>query len=80
MAGIMDKLHFIRKSLNDRDRSENTVILLNQLKSDDEYLPVYKVSIKILALATLDLLEIEKYNGSDDDVQLWKENLQYLME
>ncbi|HFI0042640.1 TPA: hypothetical protein ACGO8N_001192 [Streptococcus suis] len=76
----MDKLHFIRKSLKDRDRSENTVILLNQLKSDDEYLPVYKVSIKILALATLDLLEIEKYNGSDDDVQLWKENLQYLLE
>lgn len=55
MGGIMDKLHFIRKSLKDRDRSENTVILLNQLKSDDEYLPVYKVSIKILTLATLDL-------------------------
>ncbi|HEM3701919.1 TPA: hypothetical protein U1D11_000384 [Streptococcus suis] len=45
----MDKLHFIRKSLKDRDRSENRVILLNQLKSDD-------------------------------DVQLWKENLQYLLE
>ncbi|MGQ7374847.1 hypothetical protein ACTGY2_00455 [Streptococcus suis] len=56
MAGIMDKLHFIRKSLNDRDRSENTVILLNQLKSDDEYLPVFKVPISILAVATLNLL------------------------
>ncbi|HFI2692922.1 TPA: hypothetical protein ACGO0Y_002046 [Streptococcus suis] len=55
-------------------------ILLNQLKSDDEYLPVFKVPISILAVATLNLLDIEKYNGTDEDVQLWKENLQYLLE
>ncbi|HFR3977731.1 hypothetical protein HO566_00170 [Streptococcus suis] len=55
-------------------------ILLNQLKSDDEYLPVFKVPISILAVATLNLLDIEKYNGTAEDVQLWKENLQYLLE
>lgn len=31
-------------------------ILLNQLRSDDEYLPVFKVPISILAVATLNLL------------------------
>ena len=47
------------------------MILLNQLKSDDEYLPVFKVPISILAVAKLNLLDIEKYNGTDEDVQLW---------
>lgn len=46
-------------------------ILLNHLKSEDEYLPVFKVPISILAVATLNLLDIEKYNGTDEDVQLW---------
>ncbi|HEM5489743.1 TPA: hypothetical protein U1617_000258 [Streptococcus suis] len=50
-------------------------ILLNQLKSDDEYLPVFKVPISILAVATLNLLDIEKYNGTDEDVQLWRKHL-----
>lgn len=48
---------------------------LKSIKSDDEYLPVFKVPISILAVATLNLLDIEKYNGTDEDVQLWREYL-----
>lgn len=44
---------------------------LKSIKSDDEYLPVFKVPISILAVAKLNLLDIEKYNGTDEDVQLW---------
>lgn len=37
-------------------------ILLNQLKSDDEYFPVFKVPISILAVATLNLLWKVQWN------------------
>ncbi|MGQ7358059.1 hypothetical protein ACTGWZ_02875 [Streptococcus suis] len=75
MARIMDKLKFIKNAVDVRDTSENTVTILSELKTDTELLPVYKVPISILALAALDLLGIEKYQGVDDDVQLWKANL-----
>ncbi|HEP1820148.1 TPA: hypothetical protein VB845_001999 [Streptococcus suis] len=75
MAGIMDKLKFIKNAVDVRDTSENTVTILSELKTDTELLPVYKVPISILALAALDLLGIEKYQGVDDDVPLWKANL-----
>lgn len=75
MAGIVDKLKFIRNVVENRDTSENAVTLLTDLKTDKELLPVYKVPISVLAVAALDLLGIEKYQGFDDDVQLWKVNL-----
>ncbi|MBO4106674.1 hypothetical protein [Streptococcus suis] len=75
MAGIVDKLKFIRNVVENRDTSENAVTLLTDLKTDKELLPVYKVPISVLAVAALDVLGIEKYQGFDDDVQLWKVNL-----
>ncbi|NQN48931.1 hypothetical protein HPA16_00895 [Streptococcus suis] len=75
MAGIMDKLKFIRNVVENHDTSENAVTLLTDLKTDKELLPIYKVPISVLAVAALDLLGIEQYHGSDDDVQLWKDNL-----
>ena len=75
MAGIIDKLRFIHHVIKNHDTSEQAITLLTDLKADQELLPVYKVPISILALAALDLLGVEQYQGSDDDIQLWKENL-----
>ncbi|NQJ73229.1 hypothetical protein HO539_08030 [Streptococcus suis] len=37
-------------------RQYKTVILLNHLKSEDEYLPFFKVPLSILVVVTLNLL------------------------
>lgn len=75
MAGIIQKVKFIYNSVSGQRKDDNTVRLLNELKDDYEYLPVYKVPISILAIAALSVLGIESYEGDDEDVLLWQENL-----
>lgn len=75
MVGIMTKLKFIRQAILNSDNTLETAERLLSLKEDNEFLPVYKVPISTLAVAALDILEIEKYTGEDSDVQFWKKNL-----
>lgn len=71
----MTKLKFIRQAILNSDNTLETAERLLSLKEDNEFLPVYKVPISTLAVAALDILEIEKYTGEDSDVQFWKKNL-----
>lgn len=77
MKGIMNKLTFIRQAVLNLDNTSETVNKLISLKEDEEFLPVYKVPISTLAIAALDILEVEKYTGDNSDVQLWKDNLRF---
>lgn len=75
MAGIMQKVKFIRDSVSNKKTDEKTIALLHKLQEDDENLPIYKVPVSTLATAALSVLGISKYTGTDEDVFLWENNL-----
>lgn len=75
MAGIMQKINFIKKAVKDMKTDSHTIETLRVLELDSELLPTYKVPVNVLAKASLILLGLEKDLPQDEEIQIWKENL-----
>ncbi|MCW6681239.1 hypothetical protein NHG33_08545 [Aerococcaceae bacterium NML130460] len=80
MAGIMQKVRFIRDSVSNKKIDDETIALLYKLQKDDENLPIYKVPVSILATAALSVLGISKYTGTNENVLLWEGNLKSFLQ
>lgn len=74
----MQKIQFVKDAVINRDLSDKTIEKLIILKNDNENLPVFKVPLRTFVTAALSVLEVEPYNGEDEDVLLWENNLKHL--
>ncbi|MBF0716113.1 hypothetical protein [Gemelliphila palaticanis] len=74
---IFDRLIFVKLSVDNNDKSNETIHKLRLLLSDNEFIPVYKVPISTLAKAALILLGEEPDEPDNDDIRIWKENLSH---
>ena len=70
---IVDNGIFIRNAVLKHDVSDKTIRKIKRLVSDKNPMPITHAPIGTIALAALDVLGIQPYNGDNQFVHYYKE-------